>query len=88
MADDLKPIADYHITDWHNYLPPSIDQVNLNKLEEGMALNRNTINEIIRHLGVKPESISSEDEKIGQAHISDNGARPMARGFSVIPYQS
>lgn len=58
---DLKPIANYEPTEWRNYIPPSIDQNNLNHLEENMKLNRDTINEIIKRLGVKPDSTSAAD---------------------------
>lgn len=61
---DLKPIVDYNPTEWRNYIPPSIDQDNLNHLETNMKLNRDTINEIIRKLGVKPSSTSAADNRI------------------------
>ena len=64
MAEYLEPIADYTPTNWHNYLPPSIDQDNLNHLEQNMLLNRDTINEIIRKMGVKPSGTSVEDTAI------------------------
>lgn len=60
----LKPIENYSPTQWHNYLPPSIDQERLNHLEDNLLLNRDTINEIIRNLGVKPEGTTVEDGKI------------------------
>ena len=56
---DLKPIENYIPVEWKNYLPPSIDQNNLNHLETNMKLNRDTINEIIRKLGVKPENVGT-----------------------------
>ena len=61
---NLKEIPNYNMTEWHNYLPPSIDQTNLNKLEENVNLNRDTINEIIRNLGIKPSGTSVDDSKI------------------------
>lgn len=61
---NLKEIPNYNMTEWHNYLPPSIDQTNLNKLEENVNLNRDTINEIIRNLGIKPDDTSVDDSNI------------------------
>jgi hypothetical protein len=60
----LDVITDYSPTQWHNYIPPSIDQDNLNHLEENVKLNRDTINDIIRNLGIKPSGTSVDDEKI------------------------
>ena len=60
----LIPIENYVPTEWHNYIPPSIDQNKLNHLEENMKLNRDTINEIIRNLGIKPDGTTVEDSKI------------------------
>lgn len=60
----LNVIDDYKAVEWHNYLPPSIDQDNLNHLENNVELNRDTINEIIRNLGIKPDGTSVEDQKI------------------------
>lgn len=56
---DLHILDNYNTTDWKNYLPPSIDQNNLNHLEAGVKLNRDTINEIIRKLGVKPTDVGA-----------------------------
>lgn len=61
---DLKPIADYEPTEWRNYIPPSIDQERLNHLEQNVQLNRDTINEIIRKLGIKPSSTSAADNTL------------------------
>lgn len=60
----LIPIENYVPTEWHNYIPPSIDQNKLNHLESNMKLNRDTINEIIRNLGIKPDGTTVEDSKI------------------------
>ncbi len=60
----LEEIESYSQVNWHNYLPPSIDQNNLNHLEENLNLNRDTINAIIRNLGIKPDGTSVEDQKI------------------------
>lgn len=60
----LIPIENYVPTEWHNYIPPSIDQNKLNHLEENMKLNRDTINEIIRNLGIKPDGTTVEDSKV------------------------
>lgn len=60
----LQPIEDYVAVQWNNYLPPSIDQDNLNHLEQNVLLNRDTINEIIRKMGIKPDEITIEDAKI------------------------
>lgn len=61
---NLKPLDNYQSTQWNNYLPPSIDQDKLNNLEQNLLLNRDTINEIIKNLGVKPNNVSIEDGKI------------------------
>ncbi|MGM9544009.1 MAG: polymer-forming cytoskeletal protein [Romboutsia timonensis] len=62
--ESLKPIEQYTPTEWHNYIPPSIDQNKLNHLEENMQLNRDTINAIIERLGIKTEGGSSKDDDI------------------------
>lgn len=72
MATDFKEIEEYVMVQWHNYNPPSIDQDNLLHLEENIKLNRDTINEIIRRLGVVPDSgISSENQQIYDNSIYD-----------------
>lgn len=72
MATDFKEIEEYVITNWYNYNPPSIDQINLLHIENNIKLNRDTINEIIRRLGVVPSSgSSSEDQKIYDSSIYD-----------------
>lgn len=72
MATDFKEIEEYIITQWYNYNPPSIDQINLLHIEENIKLNRDTINEIIRRLGEVPEEdISVEDQKIYDNSIYD-----------------
>lgn len=60
----LEEIESYSQVNWHNYIPPSIDQDNLNHLERNLNLNRDTINAIIRNLGIKPNGVSIEDQKI------------------------
>lgn len=60
----LIPIENYVPTEWNNYIPPSIDQNKLNHLELNMKLNRDTINGIIRNLGIKPSGTTIEDAKI------------------------
>lgn len=62
--ESLKPIEQYIRTEWHNYIPPSIDQNKLNHLEKNMQLNRDTINAIIERLGIKTEGGSSKDDDI------------------------
>ena len=62
--ESLKPIEQYTPTEWHNYIPPSIDQNKLNHLEKNMQLNRDTINAIIERLGIKTEGGSSKDDDI------------------------
>lgn len=62
--ESLKPIEQYIRTEWHNYIPPSIDQNKLNHLEKNMQLNRDTINAIIERLGIKTEGGSSKDDGI------------------------
>lgn len=65
MATKFKEIEGYEITNWHNYNPPSIDQINLLHIEQNIELNRETINAIIRRLGAVPESgLSKEDQAI------------------------
>ncbi len=63
IIDNYKPVL------WHNYLPPSIDQDNLNHLETNLELNRDTINEIIKNLGIKPDGVSAEDQNIYDSPI-------------------
>lgn len=72
MATEFKEIESYVTTKWYNYNPPSIDQDNLLHIEKNIELNRNTINEIIRRLGVVPAGgTSSDDQKIYDTSIYD-----------------
>lgn len=72
MATDFKEIEEYVMVQWYNYNPPSIDQDNLLHIEKNIKLNRDTINEIIRRLGVIPdEGGSGSDEDIYDSSIYD-----------------
>ena len=72
MATDFKEIENYVMIQWRNYNPPSIDQDNLLHLEKNIKLNRDTINEIIRRLGVPPDGgVSGEDQGIYDNSIYD-----------------
>lgn len=72
MATDFKEIENYVMVQWRNYNPPSIDQDNLLHLEKNIKLNRDTINEIIRRLGVPPDGgVSGEDQGIYDNSIYD-----------------
>ena len=65
MATKFKEIEGYEIVNWHNYNPPSIDQINLLHIENNIKLNRDTINAIIKRLGEMPDSgLSKEDQAI------------------------
>lgn len=63
MATDFKEIEEYVMVQWHNYNPPSIDQDNLLHLENNIKLNRDTINEIIRRLGIVPDGGTTEENQ-------------------------
>lgn len=72
MATTFKEIENYIKTNWHNYNPPSIDQINLLHIEDNIELNRDTINEIIKRLGVVPESgTTTEDQKVYDSSVYD-----------------
>lgn len=72
MATDFKEIEEYVMVQWHNYNPPSIDQDNLLHLEKNIKLNRDTINEIIRRLGIVPdEGTTGENQQIYDNSIYD-----------------
>ena len=72
MATTFKEIEEYIRTNWRNYNPPSIDQINLLHIEDNINLNRDTINEIIRRMGVVPESgTTTEDQKIYDSSVYD-----------------
>lgn len=68
---NLKIIVDYNPVEWNNYLPPSIDQNNLNHLETNVELNRDTINEIIRNLGLVPAGGAGNNADIYNTPIYD-----------------
>ena len=73
MATDFKEIEEYVMVQWYNYNPPSIDQDNLLHLERNVKLNRDTINEIIRRLGVVPDGgTSGDDQQIYDTSIYEN----------------
>ena len=55
-----------------NYVIDHIDQNKLNHLESNMKLNRDTINEIIRNLGIKPDGTTVEDSKVYDNPIYQN----------------
>lgn len=72
MATKFEEIENYVTTKWYNYNPPSIDQDNLRHIEDNIKLNRDTINEIIRRLGVVPTGgTSSENQQIYDTSIYD-----------------
>lgn len=72
MATDFQEIEEYITTKWYNYNPPSIDQDNLRHIEDNIKLNRDTINEIIRRLGVVPSTgNTAEDQQIYDTSIYD-----------------
>lgn len=72
MATKFEEIENYVTTKWYNYNPPSIDQDNLKHIEDNIKLNRDTINEIIRRLGVVPTGgTSSENQQIYDTSIYD-----------------
>lgn len=72
MAIKFEEIENYVTTKWYNYNPPSIDQDNLRHIEDNIKLNRDTINEIIRRLGVVPTGgTSSENQQIYDTSIYD-----------------
>lgn len=72
MATDFKEIEEYIMVQWYNYNPPSIDQDNLLHLEKNIKLNRDTINEIIRRLGIVPDGgTSGENQEIYDSSIYD-----------------
>lgn len=74
---DLVPIENYLPTNWQNYIPPSIDQDHLNHLEDNVKLNRDTINEIIRRLGIKPADVGADSD------IYDNAIYDTLRTFKA-----
>lgn len=63
MAITFKEIEEYIKTNWRNYTPPSIDQINLLHIEDNIFLNRDTINEIIRRLGEVPDGGTTSEEQ-------------------------
>lgn len=72
MATKFEEIEEYVTTKWYNYNPPSIDQDNLKHIEDNIKLNRDTINEIIRRLGIVPDGGStSENQQIYDSSIYD-----------------
>lgn len=71
MSSSFKEIEEYVPTVWHNYNPPSIDQINLKHIEDNIKLNRDTINEIIRRLGEIPDNIPVPDQPIYNTSIYD-----------------
>lgn len=71
MSSTFEKIENYTPTSWHNYNPPSIDQINLAHIEKAIKLNRDTINEIIDRLGEVPESSSVSEQSVYDTSIYD-----------------
>lgn len=71
MSSTFEKIENYTPTSWHNYNPPSIDQINLAHIEKAIKLNRDTINAIIDRLGEVPESSSVSEQSVYDTSIYD-----------------